>query len=148
MTQNSPSTNIPEPNGFPPIETVALTGHLPGQNSKGPLSYVVFSDEQGQIGALWRAMARGDEAVGWVSNYQHPAERQNTNTWRVRITTSQARSAAQDFNPVTERHYTAESFFRHWTEEVSHDPLKLDGPHDFAGSAHNLQLHLGWPTHK
>lgn len=148
MTQNSPSTNVPEPHDFPPIETVALTGHLPGQNSKGPLRYVVFSDEQGQIGALWRAMAPGDEAVGWVPNYQHPAGETNMYTWRIRITTSQARSAAPDFNPATERHYTATSFFERWTKEVSHDPLKLDGPHDFAGKAHELQLHLGWPTHK
>ena len=129
---------------LPPIQTEDLTAHLPGQDSKGPLRYVIFSDEQGPLGALWMATAHGDEAVGWEPNLKHPEESNNTFTWRLRITTSQARPFAPGFESSTEQPYTAESFFRHWTEEVSHEPLQLDGPHDFAGPAGDLADYLDW----
>ena len=137
-------TSKTNPNDFPPIKTVDVTAHLPGQYTNGPLRYVVFKDDKGALGALWRATAPNDEAVGWQPNPKHPAAGTHRSTWRIRITEAQGRAFALDFNPDTEQPYTAESFFRHWTETASHEPLELDGPHDFAGASTDLESHLGW----
>jgi hypothetical protein len=129
--------------GFPPIVTVALTAHLPGQNTSGPIRYVVFSDHHGPVGALWMASADGDEAVGWTPNRSHPDGRARMYEWRPRITVAQGRPHAPDFDPATEPAYSAEQFFDHWAN-APHEGLTVDGPHELDGGSEALAGHLGW----
>jgi hypothetical protein len=138
MADPDPSPPVDD---FPPIETVALTGHLPGQNSPGPLRYTIFRDALGPIGALWMAVAPGDEAVGWAPNRNHPDAIRHRSVWRPRITVAQARSTAPD----GEGTFSAEQFFRTWTSEApAEEGVELDGPHDFEGRPRELVTHLGW----
>ena len=129
--------------GFPPIVTVALTAHLPGQNTSGPIRYVVFSDHHGPVGALWMASADGDEAVGWTPNRSHPDGRARMYEWRPRITVAQGRPHAPDFDPATEPAYSAERFFDHWST-VAHDGLELGDVAEYDGGSSGLAAHLGW----
>ena len=135
------AASTPEPHDLRPIETVDLSSHLAGQDSPGPLRYTIFRDASGPVGVLWMAAAPGDEAAGWESRPEHPDADRYEATWRLRITVAQARSAAPDGDGT----YTAEQFFRLWTEErPPEDNLVLDGPHEFDGSAERLVTHLGW----
>jgi hypothetical protein len=130
--------------GFPPIVTVCLTGHLPGQNSPGPIRYSVFSDEHGPVGALWMATIDGDEAVGWTPNRSHPDAAAFMYEWRPRITVAQARPHAPGFDPATESAYTAESFFEHWTSPWWNEGVVIAGPEEYTGRSSDLATHLGW----
>lgn len=129
---------------MPPIRTINVSGHLAGQNTKGPLRYMVFSDSYGPVGVLWKSMTPNEESVGWEPNRSHPTANKVKEQWRIRITEAQARDASPYYDPKVDGHYSAESFFDHWTTNVSHDGFILDGPYDFTGGAASLASHLGW----
>ena len=130
--------------GYPPIVTVCLSDHLPGQNSPGPLRYCAFSDQHGPFGALWMATAEDDEAAGWEPNDAHPDGRHQMYQWRLRITVAQARPHAPSFDPATESAYSAEDFFVHWTSPWWHEGVTIAVPDEFDGASSGLAAHLGW----
>jgi hypothetical protein len=130
--------------GFPPIATEDVSGHLAGQYTSGPLRYVVFSDALGPVGALWMATAPGDEAAGWEPNRSHPDAVSHRGTWRPRITAAQGRPSAPDYDPDAEGGYSAAKFFARWTSPTAGGALDLASPHDFAGGSAALAAHLGW----
>jgi hypothetical protein len=128
---------------FPEIVTEHVSAHLAGQHTAGPIRYVVFSDSDGPVGALWASTAAGDEAAGWEPNRSHPHAGEHLYRWRPRITVAQARPHAPDFDPATEPVYSAEQFFDHWAN-APHEGLEVGGAVEFEGGSSSLAGHLGW----